>query len=166
MKQLSRAQSAVAIQNLYKSAVRLRDKYVVPGYTLVYKYDAKDKSKMYDRRPMVLVLSVSRTHMLGLNFHWIPFSMRMYLVKYIIRHNKNNIKNGKGIDFTYRKLKPMMKKLGYAPCIRLYIRKRMSKKCIPVPFERIVEVAQLDMAMFTGKPEEVTWKQRRKPVKT
>lgn len=153
MKQLSQAASSLAIQQLYKSAVKLKPNYLAPGNLLVYKYDAKDKSVVYDRRPMVLILAVSNQYMLGLNFHWIPFAMRMYLVKYIYRHNK-----GKGgIDFSYRKLKPMMKKLGYAPCIRLYIRRRMSKKCVPIPLDRIVEVAQLNMAMFTGIPEKTLW---------
>lgn len=162
VRQLSRAQSAVAIHKLYESAKVMSDFYVRPGYTLVYRYDAKDKTEIYDRRPMVLILAISPSHVLGLNFHWLPFDMRMNLVKYIIKQSQNYLRKTGRVLFSYKKLKPILKKLGYLPCIRLYIRSRMSSQCIPIPAERLLEVAQLNMAMFTGVPEITLWNMKKR----
>jgi hypothetical protein len=65
-----------------------------------------------------MVLKSNKSHMLGLNFHWLPMPLRVLLIKKIIRLNKQNIKNKVPLEFSYRTLKPFLKKLGYAPCIR------------------------------------------------
>lgn len=167
VRQLDRQQSAAQIRKFLKSLVKFDSSSFTPGNLLIYRYNAKDKTKIWDKRPMVLVLAVSRRHLLGLNFHWIPFSMRMWLVRYIIKHNKKRIRNGEKIEFGYRKIKPLLKKMGYAPCIRLYIRthRRISPNGVVLPPERLIEAAQLRMEMFTGVPEAELWKMKSKKSK-
>lgn len=122
---------------------------MVPGNLLFTFYDAKHKENTYDRTPLVLTLKRSSRYTLGLNFHWIPLSMRLNLIKTIIRMNEKNIKNGKPLQFSYNDLKPMLKSLGYAPCIRLYINNRLSKTGVVIPPERLFEVARLKTETFT-----------------
>lgn len=161
LKQLDKMQSALQIKQFLKSSTVLQRKQAfMPGNLLIYRYHAKFDKEPYDRRPMVLVLRSSRSYMLGLNFHWIPFNMRMWLVKYILRLNAKNIKAGRPIDFPYRKVKPLLKKMKFAPCIRLYIKPRISRRGVVLPPERLVEAAQLRMEMFTGVPEEKLWQKK------
>ena len=164
IKQLDRQQSAAQIRKFLKSLVKLDNSSFTPGNLLIYRYNAKDKTKVWDKRPMVLVLAATKTRMLGLNFHWIPFAMRVWLVRYILKQNKKRIRNGEKIVFGYKKIKPLLKKLGYAPCIRLYIRtqRRISPNGVVLPPERLIEAAQLRMEMFTGVPEKQLWKTKSK----
>jgi len=120
-----------------------------PGHLIFSEYNAKDKENTYDRTPLVLILRINKKHTLGLNFHWIPFSMRVNLVKRIIDMNAVNIRNRKALQFNYGQLKPMLKSLGYAPCIRLYINNRFNRNGVVIPPYKLMEMARLKTETFT-----------------
>jgi len=150
IKELTPAESHKKVRALLKEKKKMRTADKVPGNLIFTYYNAKDKSQTYDRTPLILILRYNNgTHLLGLNFHWIPLSMRLRLIKDIILMNKNNIKNDRPLQFSYKQLKPMLKSLGYAPCIRLYINKRMSITGVIIPPERLMEVARLKTETFT-----------------
>lgn len=150
IKELTPTQSAKAVQSLFKNKVQLTSKNFVPGTLLFYFYDAKDKVQTYDRTPLVLILKRNSVHTLAINFHWLPLPMRIVLVKMIISSNADNIKNNKPLDFKYEKLKPLLKKLGYSPCIRLYINNRISSKGVIIPAGGLMDAAKLKSETFTN----------------
>jgi hypothetical protein len=149
VKELTPTQSFQKVKELLKTKTKLTKKNFVPGSLLMYFYDAKDKKQTYDRTPLVLILKNGPRHTLGLNFHWLPIKMRLKLIQAIFRLNKDNIAKQKPLEFRYIILKPMLKKLGYAPCIRLYINSRISSNGAIVPPERLVEIASLKSETFT-----------------
>lgn len=153
-KKYTKKQTISEIRRLLKSNKRLTKADFVEGNTIFTRYIAKDQTKVFDKTPFVLILRVGSSHTLGLNFHWIPMRMRMWLVRYIVRENKNNIKNGRRIQFSYRKIRPLLKKLGYAPCIRLYINSRLQNRGVLIPPERLIEITPLASEAFTGMTEE------------
>jgi len=150
VKELTPVQSYQKVKSLLKERKRLYDKDFVPGNLIFTFYDAKFKEFTFDRTPLVLILRHNKTHTLGLNFHWILPSMRLNLIFHIIKINRKNIEQNKPIHFEYKQLKPMLKSLGYAPCIRLYINKRFAKNGIIIPPERLVEIALLKTETFTN----------------
>jgi hypothetical protein len=150
IKELTNGQSNAKVKDLLKEKKNLSKAEMQPGNLLFTAYDAKDKTFAYDKTPLVLILRRNRTHTLGLNFHWIPLSMRINLIKYILKLNKKNIEKNKPLDFNYKDLKPMLKSLGYAPCIRLYINKRFGPKGVVLPADRMVEIARLKTESFTN----------------
>ena len=149
-KELSKKDSTEQLKVLLKQRIRLQaKKHYQPGHLVFTSYNAKYKENTYDKTPLVLVLVRGSRHTLGLNFHWLPVSRRMYLINHILKINKDNIKNGRPIEFSYGDLKPMMKSLGYAPCIRKYINARLGQIGVALPPERLVEVARLRAETFT-----------------
>lgn len=149
IKELTPTQSIKMVKSLLKNKESLSRKNFQPGRLLMYHYDAKDKDQTYDRTPLVLILRTGKIHTLGLNFHWLPVSMRVSLIKHILKVNKHNIAKGSELQFTYTDFKPMLRKYGYAPCIRLYINNRISPKGTVIPPENLVEVARLKSETFT-----------------
>lgn len=149
IKELTPSQSYKKAKELIKERKNLTKKDMIPGNLIFAFYNAKDKEQTYDRTPLILTLRRNGTHTLGLNFHWIPLNMRVNLIKHIIRLNEKNIKNNKPLQFSYEQLKPMLKTLGYAPCIRLYINKRIGSSGVVIPPERLMEVARLKTETFT-----------------
>jgi len=149
IKELTPSQSLKKVKELLKERKKMTKKDLIPGNLIFTFYDAKDKTQTFDRTPLVLTLKRGSKHTLGLNFHWIPLSMRLKLIEHIIRLNKKNIEIGKPLDFNYNDLKPMLKTLGYAPCIRLYINKRISSTGVVIPPDRLTEVARLKTETFT-----------------
>jgi len=149
LKELPQRLSNLKVQELLKERQRIKSKHFIPGFIIFTSYNAKFKENTYDKTPLVLVLKRGTSHTLGLNFHWIPFRMRLKLIKIILKLNKTNIKQNKPIVFNYGELKPLLKGLGYAPCIRLYINKRFSPSGVIIKPERLLEVARLKAETFT-----------------
>jgi hypothetical protein len=59
--------------------------YVKSGMFLTFKYSSKlfeeDKLEYFDAQPLILVLGKSGDYILGLNFHYIPSSIREQVMK-------------------------------------------------------------------------------------
>ncbi len=150
VKELSPSQSMKYVKGLLKDSTRtLKNNDFKPGSILMYFYDAKDKEQTYDRTPLTFVLRRNKTHTLSLNLHWAPMPMRVILVKKIISLNRKNIKEGKPLEFDYKTLKPFLKRIGFAPVIRLYINKRISKKGVVVPADQFMNIARTKTETFT-----------------
>ena len=173
LKQLNVPESEVAIvldsnkklKPLLKEKKKLSKANMTPGNIIFTSYDAKDKTVIYDKNPFLLILRRNRRHTLGLNFHWLPFPMRIRLIKEIISLNKSNIERNRPLEFKYKQLKPMLKSLGYAPCIRLYINKRFGEKGVVISPSRMLEVARLRAESFTGRSAEELYHKAAKKVK-
>lgn len=149
-KELTPSASFKKMRELLKERKVMTNSDIIPGNIIVTFYNAKYPEFKYDRTPLILVLRRNSTHTLGLNFHWIDFKMRTFLIYQIMKLNQKNIAKNKPLQFSYHDLKPFLKKLGYAPCIRLYINKRIGPRGIVVPPDRLLEMAQLRTETFTN----------------
>jgi hypothetical protein len=150
IKELTPQESYKKVKDLIKEKKKLSNKDFEPGNLIFTHYNAKHKEHTYDQTPLVLVLRRGKKYTLGLNFHWILPTMRMNLVFAIMKMNKGNIKRGRPLEFSYKDLKPMLKSLGYAPCIRLYINARFVAKGVVVPPQRLMEISMLRTETFTN----------------
>lgn len=150
-KELSKKDSNEKLKDLLSKRVKLQaSKHYRPGNIVFTSYNAKHKEFTYDKTPLVLVLKRGSKYTLGLNFHWLPVSRRMYLIDHILRMNKINIEQGRPLDFDYADIRPMLKSLGYAPCIRKYINPRLGRTGVVIPPDRLTEVARMKGETFTN----------------
>ena len=143
--------SITKVKDFLKQKAEPTQKVLISGKVLMYKYNAKDKTQVYDRTPLTMVLSKSNTYMLGLNLHWCPYAMRKKLIDFFIKINRPRIKQGLEPELNYHQVKPVLARLGFYPVIRLYIRKRMSAGAIVVPTSALYEVIRIKSETFTGK---------------
>lgn len=148
-KTMSVNESDEYIKNLLKKPRGLKRNDFLQGSLLFFKYDAKDKEQTYDETPLVLVLGTSRGYMLGLNFHWLPYQKRIWLIDRILEHSKGTLRRQNRLLFTYEDFKPLMKSVHYQPCIRLYIFKRISKKGVVIPSSELKNAQKLRQETFT-----------------
>ena len=120
-----------------------------PGRLYTYAYDAKDKSQTYDQTPLVFVLRTSARHLLCVNFHWAPQPLKVVLAKFFFNMNRTNIKQGKPLELDYKTIKPFLKKIGFAPIIRRYIRARISRYIIRIPDSDFMNIVMSRSESFT-----------------
>ncbi|QPX63107.1 putative DNA end protector protein [Campylobacter phage vB_Cj_QDYZ] len=113
-------------------------------------YDAKFKDEVYDKTPLILVLSTSRSYVLGLNLHWTPVPLRIALIKILFKMNKAAIQKNKQLKITYKMVKPLLSALHLGPVIRLYIKKRISRRGIIIPQDLWLVAARLRAESFSG----------------
>ena len=110
-----------------KKGTALR-KSIYPGAFIQYKYNPKyrDVLPFWDAFPSIIVMSKTKRHILGLNLHFVPVSMRKTLVGYLVKTNKSNIKKGLPMKADYDHFKGLLKKLNLGVAVRKYIISRMS----------------------------------------
>lgn len=118
------------------------------GTICYFKYKPQDKNQVWDYKPLVLVLGVSNSYVLGCNFHWINMNERLRLIEYILKINKKGSTINMPLEFTYKQLKPFLKKPEYKKCIHLYIRKRMSTNGVIIDPKYLLDVARLKLQHF------------------
>ena len=120
------------------------------GNMMSFSYNAKDKTKAWDKNPLVLILKSSKSYMLGLNFHWVPKKIRYVLLSYIFKLNVKNIKEGKPLEVNYKQIKNLIIKLKLVAVVRLYIVNRISKKGIIIPQKYMRKAIDLPSENFIG----------------
>lgn len=155
------------VKNLVKHGTsQLRASDFKFGNMLFIRYDAKFKENVYDKTPLIFTLNTSKSYVLGLNLHWTPIPLRVTLVKIILKLNKANIKNNRPLEINYKMVKPLILQLGLGPVIRLYIKKRISRRGVIIPPDQWVIASKLNIANFSnGKSPEKLYKQAVKAYK-
>lgn len=145
------------VKNLLKTNLTDTNKNLKIGRVLMFRYKAKTKAT-YDATPFALILNVSNSYVLGINFHWTPIPLRISLLNYIFRKNKQNIKNNKPLEISYNNLRSIIKTKAYRNIIKLYIKKRISKQSVLIPFENLEQIAKTKSETFTGVSENKLYK--------
>ena len=153
------------VKNLIKTKSVEKGQILKPGNLVIFKYDPKDKSVRYDRTPLCLVLRKSKSYTLGINFHWCQIPMRKMLLNSIFRLNKKNIKENKPLDIDWYRIKPMLKKFGFFPIIRLYINKRIYRRAVKIPNENMKQIIETKTETFIGVSEVDLYKKALKDFK-
>lgn len=136
--------------NLKPTSKVLRTDNKREGKIIWFEYSPKDTKNIWDRRPLVLVLSISKTYLLGINLHWISLHDRQVLINLILTLNMKSNKTFKvPLEFSYPMLKEYMK--GWTElkkCIHVYIRKRMSTKACLIHPKYFMDIARLKLENF------------------
>lgn len=150
----SKSEGKQVIKELLKNKISFDDAIrkgdIKIGSLVYFEYDPQDKTQVWDYKPLIFVLNINKTHILGCNYHWIPMKERIELIELALMMNRKpdgtfNVP----LDFSYPLLKMNMKqdpKLN--KCLHSYIRTRMSKKCVVIDPKYIIDVARLKLEHF------------------
>ena len=143
------------MKKLIDKPTKLKKSDFYPGALIQFVYDAKDKSKAYDGRPLCFVLGRSSKYTLGLNLHWMPRKFREKVMDGVLKQNKANVKKGRKLTLNYKMIKALVKGLG--PVVRLYINKRISPKGVVIPSYQYYKVIDLKSEHFIGISSKAAW---------
>lgn len=150
VKELTATQSIKLVKDYLKNKqLKKKRDSLKPGDFYICHYNAKDKEATYDKTPLNILLKSNKSHILALNLHWAPIPLRVILVKKILQLNSRNIKNNKPLELDYSQIKPFLKRIGFAPVIRLYIRNRVSSNVTLLPASDMMNIARLKSETFT-----------------
>lgn len=107
---------------------------IQPGDLIQFEYRAKhaDTLIFWDAKPAVIVLRKSGSRMLGLNLHFVPFTLRKLIAEFVINKNRMNIAANKRMYIDYNLIKAFLYAIKATICIRSYIVGNMSSKVVMV----------------------------------
>lgn len=126
-----------------KNLKKLKASDIQPGNLVYFKYTASTVQQ-YDKTPLTLFIKSkhSAKYILGINLHFAPQVVRKTIIRGIMKIARNEIKQGKPINLSYRQLKPFLTSVGGMPIIRLYIKSQIGSKGIVIPPEYMLKVME------------------------
>jgi len=136
-----------------KSGDGIKTGTVKPGYFYHFsEYTAKGFENgtlpFYDKRPMILAIGNEAGHILGINLHYMPSTMRLVFINQLIRKNRKQIREDKPLKTnSWNKVKGISKFTKFM--VKLYIKDRIGK-IYRIPNNKIKNVVNLDSAEFIG----------------
>ncbi len=113
-----------------KKPNRKKGNNIRDGQFYSFEYDSKlyenDLIPYYDQSPLILCLGKSETHVLGLNFHYIPIKRRTRVINKLKKLYKKQWDKDKRLPgVTWNKISPEIRYATFM--VKLYIRARMRK---------------------------------------
>lgn len=118
---------------------------VLPGNMYMYLYDPKYKEELpyYDRFPLVIPFKIDKTHVWGLNLHYLGLKERaiLFTAIYDLTNNKKYDQTTK-FKLTYEMLNKAAKFKYFKPCVKCYLKSHLRSKPL------LIQPEQWDICLF------------------
>lgn len=139
------------------------------GSMYTFQYSAKyanSKSLPYwDKFPLVIIMDISKDHMLGVNLHYLhPRTRGVVLGKLLEITNNKRFDETTKIKLTYSLIKSLSNFKLLQPCIKKYIKKRILSKLILIDPDEWEQILFLPTHQFLKRSASDVWRESRKSV--
>lgn len=112
----------------------------VIGNLALFSYNPKhvDTLPFYDKFPLIFPIDVDYDGFTGINFHYLDYKYRAFLMDSIYDLHKNKDK----VNLTYRMLKSFSTLRYFKPCFKRYLNNHVTTRIVSIPQH------QWDIALF------------------
>jgi hypothetical protein len=146
---------------------RMRNKTQIhPGGMYVFSYDPKYKKTLpyYDRFPCIFLFNIPDSqHMLGINLHYLNYTMRLKLMEELYKTQNNaKLNKNKRLEISWQILKMFSNFNLVKPCVKMYLFSHLKSKLIKIPYEEWPVVAMLPIQDFSKASTTKVWSESRK----
>ena len=122
----------------------------LPGFMYLFKYDPKDKNiPYYDMFPLVIPFRRVNEGFIGINFHYLPFPIRLNILKEFEKYAVNkNIAEKTKVRLNYRLIESSRVFRFVNPAIRRYNNQQLRTRLLTIPFKDWNVASQLPVQRF------------------
>ena len=137
---------------------------IIPGYMYLYRYDPKDKDvPYYDMFPLVIPFRRADNGFFGINFHYLPYMMRLNILKEFNRFaNSKELTEKTRIRLSYRVMESTRMFRFIKPAIRRYLNQQIRSRFLIIPYPDWVVASQLPVQRFRGAQLETVLRDTKK----
>lgn len=141
---------------------------LIPGQVYFWRYDPKHKDTLpyYDTAPLVVLLDIDETSVLGLNTHYLPYRLRIQLINALldtITATKWDHKTKARIN--YGMVKSLSKFAIAKPALKRYLFTHMRSKVVRIQAENWKNVAYLPIDRFVKATKQKVWRDSERMIK-
>jgi hypothetical protein len=138
---------------------------ILPGFMYLFGYEPKMKDTLpyYDRFPLVLPFRKVPGGFVGLNFHYIPFMMRIKMLGLLHQYATDNTMSEKtrlrlnwNVVTASSRLKPLHS------CVKHYLLEHVQTRFMIIPYNDWVIASQLPVDSFVGARRDTVFRDSRK----
>ena len=122
----------------------------LPGFMYLFKYDPKDKNMpYYDMFPLVIPFRRMNEGFVGINFHYLPYPIRLNILKEFEKYaNNKNLNERTRVRLNYRLIESSRVFRFVNPAIRRYNNQQLRSRLLTIPFNDWNVASQLPVQKF------------------
>jgi hypothetical protein len=165
--------SALAQQNITPNQVIKGDPSqntttIQPGSLYMYAYDPKTKEDLpyYDRFPLVFPFRKTADGFYGLNMHYLPYDLRIYLLDALLTF-KNNSRwdETTKLKYSWALIDGVSKYKAAQPCVKQYLNGHVRSQFRRVSSADWATAMLLPVERFVGASKQQVWSDSRKKIR-
>jgi hypothetical protein len=129
------------------------------GSMIYFIYDPKYKNELpyWDRCPMALVLSHTENGFLAFNFHYLPPTLRAYVLDKLMRIRRGSPDNRTYMEVSYLILKRLIKFPILAHCTKRYLSSHVRSRIVMINIDQWENIIYLPTQQFRKATAQEVW---------
>lgn len=165
--------SALAQQNItpnqvLKGNVSQNTTSIQPGNLYMYLYDPKTKEDLpyYDRFPLVFPFRKTADGFYGLNMHYLPYDLRIYLLDALLTFKTNNRwDDTTKLKYSWALIDGVSRYKAAQPCVKQYLTGHVKSQFRKVSSQDWATAMLLPVERFVGASKQQVWTDSRKKIR-
>lgn len=141
---------------------------IQPGSLYMYAYDPKTKEDLpyYDRFPLVFPFRKTADGFYGLNMHYLPYDLRIYLLDALLTF-KNNSRwdETTKLKYSWALIDGVSKYKAAQPCVKQYLNGHVRSQFRKVSSADWATAMLLPVERFVGASKQQVWSDSRKKIR-
>ena len=141
---------------------------VLPGYLYMYGYDPKGKKDLpyYDRFPLVFPYAKTPDGFMGLNMHYLPYHLRIFLLdKLMVFRSNNRLDETTRLKYSWQLIDGMSRFAPAQPCIKQYLIANVKTQFRQVNSDDWATAMLLPVERFVGASKQQVWADSQKIIR-
>lgn len=140
---------------------------IFPGEMYMFRYDPKLKESLtyYDTFPLVLPFRKVPGGFLGVNFHYMPYLIRMRMLRLVSEYAEDaKIDDNTFVRLSWRVIESSTRMAPIKHCVKHYLLDQVQTRFLKIPFPDWVIASQLPVERFVGEDKANIWRDLRKKL--
>jgi hypothetical protein len=141
---------------------------IMPGNLYMYMYDPKTKEDLpyYDRFPLVFPFRKTADGFYGLNMHYLPYDLRIYLLDALLIYKSNSrMDDTTRLKYSWALIDGVSKFKAARPCVKQYLMDHVRSPFRKVSSNDWATAMLLPVERFVGATKQQVWKESRKIIR-
>lgn len=141
---------------------------ITPGHLYMYGYDPKLKAELpyYDRFPLVFPYAKTPDGFIGLNMHYLPYHLRIFLLdKLMVFKSNNRLDETTKLKYSWQLIDGISRFAPAQPCIKQYLIGHVKTQFRQIPSEDWATAMLLPVENFVGASKQKVWRESQKIIR-
>lgn len=138
---------------------------IIPGKLYLYQYDAKHKDTLpyWDMFPMVFPYEKTKDGFIGLNFHYLPYQLRIKLLdKMMMFASNTNMDETTRLKYSWQMIAGLSKFKLAEPCIKRYLSSNVESQFREILAPDWATAMLLPVEGFVGANKAKVWQESKR----
>lgn len=155
-------------QQILKERRAASSSRIIPGNLYMFLYEAKNKETLpyWDRFPLVFPFRSVQGGFYGLNFHYLPYKIRVDLLNRLLQYKSNDkFDETTKLRYSWGLINGVSKFRAAEPCVKHYLYEQVRSPFAKVDSQDWVTAMMLPVESFVGANKNKVWQDTKKVIR-